>query len=297
MAYKLLILGDMNSRVVELLMTRFEELPYTINQLSDADFQSDTLHDYWQTNQPSIVIHVPNLSAPDTELAASITHIQQVIQYCEQSNTPIIQLSSYKVFGEAASAQLVDEADPKSIPDIIADQRVAQFERVVSGIEAHVILRSSWVVDDPENGLLEAIMPHLVEEGRASVVVSDQNYGAPVFSRSIADAIIAIVQQILCGAENWGIFQFHSADSCSEAEFTDHLVRMIRGEFELDCDVPDVTAVEDSRRLMSGNAYLKGRRLTDGFGIQMLSWRNGLKGEVKRWLASHAISVPNPQQS
>ena len=90
-----------------------------------------------------------------------------------------------------------------------------------------------------------------------------------------------MVQQIACGAENWGVMHLRSAEPCFEAEFADHLVRQLKkdGWPAARLDVTKGPGVYGSTM-----AVLAGRRLTDAFGVQMRSWRLGVKALLQRWI-------------
>jgi len=140
----------------------------------------------------------------------------------------------------------------------------------------------SWVFGGEEDNVLSVLVDKLLKG--ESISVSDHDYGRPVNLQFVANIVLTVVQQVLCGAENWGVFHVHAADKCSEAELCDVVVRLINSEIKEKVNMPAVAGVDDNRRLLAGNAMLMGRRCTDNFGIQWPSWRKGLKGQINTLL-------------
>ena len=289
MGFKLAVLSRNQVRLMEDLTTKFEELPYEFIDLGEFD-SKDKLESFWQENTPNIVMSLPSFSKEEGESeqcldSAYMSQLAWLAERCAKDDTPLIHLSSYRVFGFDSELNLIDEtAIPNGVSGV--ENTLLDMELLLKQVPRHLILRTSWVVDQELTGLLDIILPRLLEHDE-SLVVSDHNYGSPVYSWSIADALIAIVQQILCGADNWGYFHFHSSDRCSEAEYVDNLVRVLQSDFEQAVVMPEVAGVDDDRRLITGEASLVGQRCTDGFGIQLLSWRIGLKSELRRWLEAN----------
>ncbi|MEY4589170.1 MAG: hypothetical protein RL497_1246, partial [Pseudomonadota bacterium] len=88
-------------------------------------------------------------------------------------------------------------------------------------------------------------------------------------------------QQIACGAENWGVLHLRSAEPCFEAEFADHLVRQLKKE---QWPVAHLDVIKGPSPWAGPLGVLAGRRLTDTFGVQMRSWRLGVKPLMQHWI-------------
>ena len=283
MAFKLLVIGNEDSQVVRYLEERFEDLPYLINKMSISELLDAGLEAICEGIQPSIVINLYRWGAEFDSRKEQLC-CEKIIEICRPNSIPIIHLSSFRVFGESESVEMNESIDLDSLSSV--DVRYMDMESTIAKALNYLIVRIGWIIDEREIGLLDQILPKLLN-GDTPLVASANHSGNPVFARSIADLVIALIQQILCGSRNWGVFHFRSSDSCSEAEFVDHLTRMLQAEFSLNPSMPEMATVEDLRRLMSGNALFSGKRLNENFGIQFISWRNGLKGAVRKWLSSN----------
>src|SRR5690606_26166916 len=119
-----------------------------------------------------------------------------------------------------------------------------------------IIIRLPWMLDRPD-GLLHRICEALVYRGEC--VVSDAWRGSPVFIEDVNRLVLAMVQQIFCEAQNWGVFHLHASDSCSEAELADHVARLIQ---KAGYDVGIIALGSLDQRFTRFSGWLKGQRCT-----------------------------------
>ncbi len=270
--------------VVTALESTFEEQAYILVVPSEVNW-SDKLAvtECVQQWSPNVVV---NFYVPES--AAEADHEREVlplvINNCVDLNVPLLHFSSFRVFGKTVSpGELGEELVPKPRDDY--GKKLLELERLVSQVEKHMILRVSWLLDGGPSGMLDKIIPKLLS--RTPFFVSDHDFGCPVNSRRLAQVLLAKIQQILCGSDNWGVFHIRSSDSCSEAELCDSLVRLLSSLTEKEIDLPLVAGKGDDRRMLVGNALLAGTRSTDNFGIQLQSWRKGLKVLVRDYVQKY----------
>lgn len=285
MAFKVLLRAAPGefSKALEVI---FEEQPIELH-ISDASQWADgsELEAYLENLSPSVIVNSPPLrSVSESE---ALTH-SVICAYCKVHGTPLIHCSSYRVFGEENDGEAIKESALANPSDVFGEH-LHLLESSCAALERHIILRLSWVLGESFENVLNSIISKLVEG--QSFVLSDHNYGNPVNIEFIANVVSAICQQILCGAENWGAFHVHGSDKCSEAELGDALVRLVSAELGRDLSLPEVATVGNQQRLLKGNALLAGRRCTDNFGIQLPSWRKGLKSLVRRYLDANGYLV------
>lgn len=192
---------------------------------------------------------------------------------------PVIHLSSGEVFqGAGATGAGFLETDAPNATSARALSLIAA-EAAAAARSKTLILRLPLLVDlRPGNwfsDLLERLSSELV------VSVSETTRLDPVCIKEACRVVIAMVQQIACGAENWGIMHLRSAEPCFEAEFADHLVRQLKKEGWPAARLDVTKGPSDYSGAMSA---LAGRRVTDAFGVQMRSWRLGVKALLQRWM-------------
>jgi len=257
----------------------FEEQPVSLIVPSNLDwFDIRAVENIFKDFLPSIFVNYSLGKSGDNELKC----LQNIVKLTGQRDIPVIHFSSYRVFGKTVSEnKLHEEIQPKPRDEL--GKQLSSLEKAVRRCEKHLVLRLSWMLGGECDSLLDILIPKLVSGD--TVFVSDHDYGRPINIASTCDMVLAMVQQILCGAENWGIFHVRSSDKCSEAELCDSLVRLMRSHIDREIEMPLVAGVDDDRRLLRGNALLSGRRCTDNFGIQLQPWRRGLKSAVKKYLS------------
>lgn len=292
MGFKILVRSS-STELLELFKAVFEDFPYSLLIPDDAELDwSDVaaIEAYMVQKSPSIVINLQcvGIELPSGAAAAEdLACVSCLAVVCKNANIPVIHLSSFRVFGRNDETCPLKEESPVQPQD--ADGKYLQaLEQLIAQNDAHVIVRLGWLLGGEQDNLLKAMIPLITQ--KKLFFVSDHHYGAPVQLRFVARVLLAMVQQILCGAENWGVFHVRSSDVCSEAEFSDSLIRMVNVEMGGEALIPAVAGVDDDRRLFSANAYLDGDRCTNDFGIQLPSWRIGLKTLVRRQLESEGIT-------
>lgn len=200
-----------------------------------------------------------------------------MVEQCAAAGWPFMLVSSARVLGVSSAATAQSEFAELAPVDPIGE-RFASAERAVAAVPAHLILRLPWLVDTP-GGLLEQLLERL--SGEEPVAVSDRVRGSAVQVEDVARTVVAIARQVACGATNWGVFHHRSVDHCTEAELADLLARALA---RAGCAVAPLEIVAEGPTTPPP-AWLEGSRLTDDFGIQLRSWRHGLKGWVHNWMA------------
>lgn len=289
MSFKILILGKDNavgerfSRILSDQPFRIVFVDYLLKDKPLIDFPSS---DDWKAliekEQACVVVNLC-LSISIAGAEKNFAIMSNLGTACALHNIPLIQLSSYRVFGTDYYGQGRGELDIP-VPSDELGRRLLECEKAGSVAVKNIILRVSWVLNAFEQeSLLAAAVDKLIQSD--PLVVSDHKYGRPISASYIANSIFAVIQQVLVGADNWGIFHLRSSDSCSEAEFCDYLLRLLSSEMDIDISMPEVASINDSRSLLLGAANLRGQRLTDNYGIQFPSWRSGFKALLREWLA------------
>lgn len=215
------------------------------------------------------------------------TGLQRFIAACAKNAIPVISLSSYRVFGShqlngSTASKLLENMQPE--PSDLLGQALMTAENIVLEQAQGIVLRVPWSLMNysqaPEDdGLLDRVCKALLSGNE--LFVSEEVSGFVISWPEVARVITAMIQQVLCGAESWGVFHLRSSDCCSEAEFTDAVARLLKAE---GFNVARLVAMKGAGNLMHSSALLGGRRTTDDFGVQQKSFRIGLKGAVQRWI-------------
>ncbi len=216
-----------------------------------------------------------------------------VVEACEALSLPLFFLSSHEVFGRSArEAGWLEEDEPQSEePDAIKWQIQ---EQIVLSYSRSIVLRLPWVIDDSQ-ALLVKICDALISG--ETVAVSDRWRGSLIDTLDVVRTVYAMTLQVNCGANNWGVFHLRSNDECSEAELAERIKRILE---KAGCEnLSQTILVPMEQRYWPSQGWLWGTRCTDEFGVQLRSWRKGLKTKTIQWLSEQVDAkrvVLHPKQ-
>lgn len=278
MAFKIL-LTESQSAIGGAILKGFEGLSFSlITPDFDQACWSDTsfIEKYLADLRPAIVLNTRALSNRNNPSLWACDHV--LPDACARKDLTLIHLSSHLVFSDSQqNGEVLSEQD-EPCPDSTWGEHLLRVERSALGVKRGIVLRLPWLLDTAEGVIFKTAEALLASD---QVHASDSHRGTPVFVEDVVRAVVAISQQILCGADNWGVFHFHSSDSCSEAEFADYISRVL---YRKGCEVAKIDVQPGQKRLLEGNGWLVGHRCTNCFGIQFRSWRQGTKGRLEYWL-------------
>lgn len=198
---------------------------------------------------------------------------------CGAANIPLLHFSSYSVFGADPKGTHSEKDTPA--PVSATGQAFVAAEQQVAEVPKHIILRLSWVIGALGDNLLTRLLSAYL--AGASVSVNRRMRGAPTALSDAARVAVALVKQVSCGAENWGVMHYCSGDACTQDEFAEHLLQLLIQQQLLTAE-PSLTLVDEEPQGEPPSAILGCRRVRDYFGVQARSWRPSLLPLVKLWL-------------
>ncbi len=293
MAKKLLI-TDAYNPIGTAISLAFEHANYGVLMPEKAvlDYTNTAaLVDYCRDHRIDLVINTFGWSdvPSGSDRERLVTMAKHLAEACVVLQCPVLHLSSYRVFG-GENKTAYDELDQPS-PLGSAGFAFWEAERAFEQrLERYICLRIGWLIDIHPDSYLSKVLSSLSTPG-ATFEVGHQRRGAPISSTVVGRIVVAMVNQILCGAENWGVYHCASSDPCTVAEFTEAVVAVLEREDSLRREWA-VTApiAEDAELAFMGSpepdsSVLTVRRSRDDFGVQAVSWRQGLAGLIRIWLA------------
>ncbi len=253
-------------------MRGFEAHSTSIIGVDDPDDLSHLV----DLHKPAIIINPPSLGA-DVDHRDLVEQAHNLFELSRLHESVLIHFSSHHVFGSGQyGVGLVEKDSP--LPEDTCGRELLAQEEIIASWQKSVIVRLPWVLDLP-GGILESMCHTMLYESEC--VVSDVWRGSPIFIEDAVRLALAMTQQILCGASNWGCFHLHSSDSCSEAELADHIARLLQKQ---GYEIAAIALAAVEQRFIPSNGWLKGQRCTNNFGFQYRSWRQGIKARVLDWL-------------
>ena len=289
-----LLLTDSTSPLGAAILESLEREAHSLLQPSTDELDwrdASAVLDYLREQRPDIVINT--FSADDSADAASwrlgVDVAGHLAQACKDTGTVPIHLSSYRVFDGASHSSFSENDTPASLSDFGRAQ--VEAERHFQNALPHwICLRFSWLIDAGAGNQLADLLARLSAPGKVSV--SAQRQGAPTPITDAARVLVAVVQQVLSGADNWGFYHYCATPVCSEADFARQVADILVQEGELKGELLVQEAC--AAAVEPASAVLTCERLWENFGVQSRSWRQGLNATVKFWLReNHTVREPS----
>lgn len=263
--------------------------------LANLDAVSQTVRD----TGAKIVVNAAAYTAVDKaesepDLARTINTLAPARMAAELVKTggTLIHYSTDYVFDGSKQGAYV-ETDPTGPLGVYGRTKLEGEQGIMATGCAHVILRTSWVYDVRGKNFLRTVL-RLAKDRDELRMVGDQ-FGAPTWARTIAEATAAIAVQVLrqpgspdCGER--GVFHLTSAGETSWAGFARAILEDYEdlidwpaetGEFggELKARrVVDITTQEyPTPAKRPKNSVLSNAKIQAAFGIAMPEWRGQLR--------------------
>ncbi|MES2673900.1 MAG: sugar nucleotide-binding protein [Pseudomonadota bacterium] len=198
---------------------------------------------------------------------------------CASLGVPLLHFSSYKVFGNDHKSSHSEKDVPAPLGSV--GQAFFAAEQAIEHSSAKaVVLRLGWVIGSYGDNIFTRLLELICAQ--QAIQANTRLRGAPTLLSDVARVAVAVVKQIVSGAENWGVMHYCSGDALTEAEFGELLVQLLAQQQLLGQDV-NFTLYDQVPADEPISAVLGCRRIRDGFGVQVRPWRPSLLPLVKQW--------------
>jgi len=245
------------------------------------------VRDFLAQNKPDVVINTLAWEETPSESQQLLLPIVagNIANACANLGVPLVHFSSYQVFG-------VDNKNSHSEKDIPAPMNAvgqaffAAEQAIEHSSAKFIILRLGWII----GSIGENHLTHLLSAIKAQqpITLNTRLRGAPTLLSDAVRVCIALVKQIACGAENWGVMHYCSGDALNEAEFGEQLVQLLAQQHLLGQDA-NFTLIDSAPTDKPISAVLGCRQIRDAFGIQARPWRPSLLPLVKQWFHNQNV--------
>ena len=222
-------------------------------------------------------------SEPDLAFAVNATAPAVLAEEARQTGASLIHLSTDYVFdGTKPAPYLEDDAcNPLSV---YGRSKLGGEQAVLSSGAPALILRTSWVYATRGHNFLRT-MVRLAREREELRIVDDQ-WGAPTWARSIAEAIAAIVARAgrdrssiaASFAGHGGVFHMTAAGRTNWHQFAQRLLRQVADpERRLRSIVPIASSEYPTPARRPVNSVLDCGRLARLWGVALPPWELALE--------------------
>ncbi|GGY61323.1 NAD(P)-dependent oxidoreductase [Cellvibrio zantedeschiae] len=242
--------------------------------------------EYLVQHKPDIVINTLAWEEiPSAEQQALIPIVAaNIASACASLGVPLIHFSSYQVFGVDNKSSHSE----KDIPAPVSAEGRAFFaaeQAIEHSAARYIILRLGWIIGSIGNNHLTRLLTAI--QTQQPITLNTRLRGAPTLLSDVVRVCVALVKQISCGSDNWGVMHYCSGDALNEAEFGEQLVQLLAQQQLLKHDA-NFTLIDSTPTTEPLSAVLGCRRIRDSFGVQARPWRPSLLPLVKQWFHNQA---------
>jgi dTDP-4-dehydrorhamnose reductase len=265
--------------------------------LSDLDAVTRAVREY----KPDILVNAAAYTAVDkAESEPEIAHTvnaaapARMAQELAGRKALLVHYSTDYVFdGTKPIDTAYDETDATGPLNVYGQTKLEGEQLIANSGCPYIILRTTWVYDTRGKNFLRTVL-RLGREREELRMVSDQ-YGAPTWARSIAEATAIILARCLehkSETAEWktGLFHLTAGAQTSWADFADAIVKEYEdccswaagmGEFSLPLQVKRIVPIASSEyptpARRPGNSTLSNSKILSTFGVKMPDWRDQLR--------------------
>ncbi|MDC0662527.1 sugar nucleotide-binding protein [Marinobacter sp. SS21] len=248
--------------------------PLLISEPDNADLAA--LAD-WVPEDTDLIVNAlwltdPERAEKDPEAARQMAFSvpMALAEHARSSGMALLQLSSCYVFdGRKQSAYLA--SNPGHPISQLGNWQWECEQALRTLLPRHLILRTGWNLGRFISKVRACV------DSQQTVALSSRFVGQPVSFHDLARVMVAVLQQVECGAEVWGTYQYTGAEEISLYE----LGLAIAETLELPEGARVVDENADWTALEPVNATLGCTKIRNAFGIKQLPWRTQLDDELE----------------
>ena len=200
-------------------------------------------------------------------------------QACCDADIPLIHISTDYVFDgmKKLGYNENDDTNPQGVYGLAS----LQGERAVRQHNNHIVIRSGWLFGKKKKGLIKSWI-RAAKINRGQVPVTSRRL-SPTYTGHLAQAILAVIQQVDCDANVWGTYHYSGLETKREIEFVEQVIKYAANDDEPIYKLLDsINIVEqDVHAPEIFNSTLSSKKIFDTFGIKQKSWHGDLQEVIK----------------
>ncbi|MEX0603695.1 MAG: sugar nucleotide-binding protein [Marinobacter sp.] len=264
--------------------TSLQLSPLLVSEPSKADLSALA---QWVPDDTDLIVNALWLADPeeaeiDPEATrqAAFSIPMALAEHARKHNQAVVQLSTSYVFdGRKQSAYIT--SNPGQPFTQLGNWQWECEQALRTLMPRHIILRTGWSLARFIRKIQDSASAH------ETIELSSRYRGQPVSYSDLARVMVAIIQQLDCGAEVWGTYQYAGAETISQYDLGLALVDLpgTPGDVRVVDKVPGWSSLELE------NATLGCIKIRNTFGVKQLSWRSCLEDELEALTLTHDSPV------
>ena len=291
---KILILGKQGQIAWELQVTLATIGRVTVLGSRELNLANpDLIREKVRSIQPQIIINAAAYTAVDQaesepKLCESINAKAPGIlaELAHQSQALLVHYSTDYVFDGKKSSPYLETDAPKPL-GVYGVTKLAGEQAIMQVGCPYLIFRTTWVYGNRGKNFLLTIL-RLAAERSEIKIVADQ-FGAPTWSRSIAEATAQILVQC---QHDWpgrqGLYNLSAAGKTSWYGFASEIIRQYQElpmaqKLMIQNILPISTSEYPTAVARPTNSVLNNSKVLADFGVQLPDWNSSLNQLLSRW--------------
>ena len=284
MSERILVTG-VNGQVGGAIMALKDDYPFELIPISRADWdmakEPEKAAELIEQHQPAIVINPAAYTNVDgaeddqeTAFAVNTSAVAKLAKACEKADIPLLHVSTDYVFDGTKEAPYTED-DPINPINVYGKSKAEGERRVREILNAHIILRTSWVFSEAGKNFVTT-MRRLGKERDQLKIVDDQR-GGPTSAECIAKVLMHIASNYLQGkAISWGTYHYAGSPVVSWYEFAEAI-------FEAEAEahrpklIPCASTEYPTKAQRPKNSALCSARIQRKIGVLECDWVSQMK--------------------
>lgn len=229
----------------------------------------------------SIVLDLATIDALQRTNSLSISGEARhhLVEVAEQAGCPFLLVSDGRVF-DGDEAPLNHRETEKVQPGSVAGGRLSAIEHLLEKhIEQHFVLRTGPLFSEDGDNFFTGFFSRLLAGGDISLNASLKT--CPTHVVDLSRVISAVIDQLSCGAQNWGVYHYNSSGQTSAYEFAEVMLAFTSQHRDLTRAGTTLSALESGVRIEPAIPVLRCEKILQHFGIKQLPWRAYLPTPIK----------------
>lgn len=230
----------------------------------------------------SVVLEIATLTAlqAGNNLSISGEARHHLVALLEKTECPLLFVSDGRVF-DGDEAPLNHREAEKVQPGSVAGGRLSAVEHLLERhLERHIVLRTGPVFSEQGDNFFTALFERLVDGGE--IALNSTLKTCPTHIADLSRVISALIDQVACGARNWGAYHYNSSGQTSAYEFSEVMLAFASQHMDLSKGKTSLAILESGARIDPTVPVLRCEKILHHFGIKQLPWRAYLPTPIKQ---------------
>jgi dTDP-4-dehydrorhamnose reductase len=235
----------------------------------------ETLSLVFEAEKPEFVINCAAYTAVDKAedeqaLAAAVNcyGAENLAVLSQKHQATLIHISTDFVF-DGSVPKLLNELDPTNPISVYGLTKLQGEQVIVSNLEAHYILRTSWLYSEHGNNFVKTMLKLGADRDELKVI-ADQ-VGTPTYAIDLAEAIFAIIAS---GNKSYGVYHYSNEGVTSWYDFAKAIFDLSNTSVKL---LPIPTSEYPTKATRPAFSVMNKQKFKTTFNMEIPYWRDSLK--------------------